>query len=247
MKTRVKSDNNGKLRHESKNSDKMSELADLTTTSYDAVFSRLMAAVGTNKAVDVANALGISQQSISGAKSKQKIPEGWLTSISDKFGVSVDWLRTGEGEMRRGGSKHVWTDVGLERIDNISIKDPSPLRGDETCLPYASKPATNNNDSLNSPNIADLVAKTIEVLQSRTVFQTALESNIEAFHQAIILDQKIDQVEERIMSKVSARFESLEAENKQIRAENEQTRTENRQLRQDLEHERAQSTVRDTG
>lgn len=239
MENRVKSNNNGKLRHESKNFDKMSELADLTTTSYDAVFSRLMAAVGTNKAVDVANALGISQQSISGAKAKQKIPEGWLTTISDKYRVSVDWLRTGEGEMKRT-RQYVWTDIGYEEVGKQGIIEPPPLTGNETCVPYTPRPDVGSHGETGSPNIADLVSKTIEVLQSKTVFQTALESNIEAFHQAIVLDKKIDQVEERIMAKVSARFESLEAENAQIR-------TENKQLRQDLEHERAQSAVRDTG
>jgi len=240
MNTRMKSGGNVSLKSGNPNSDNMSELGDFSATSYDAVFSRLMTAVGTSKAVDVANALGISQQSISGAKAKQKIPEGWLTAISDKYGVSVDWLRTGEGEMKRAASKFAWTEAGVERIDNMGVKDPGTLRGDETCTPYTPKPAASGHDSLNSPNIADLVAKTIEVLQSGTVFQTALESNIEAFHQAIVLDKKIDQVEERIMSKVSARFESLEEENKQIR-------TENAQLRQELEQSRAGSALSDTG
>lgn len=246
MNTRMKSGGNVSLKPGNPNSDNTSELGDFSATSYDAVFSRLMAAVGTSKAVDVANALGISQQSISGAKAKQKIPEGWLTAISDKYRVSVDWLRTGEGEMKRT-RQFVWTDIGLEEVGKQGIKDPGPLRGDETCIPYTSKPAASGHDSANSPNIADLVAKTIEVLQSGTVFQTALESNIEAFHQAIALDKKIDQVEERIMSKVSARFESLEEENRRVRAENEQVRTENTQLRQELEQSRSGSALSDTG
>jgi len=98
-----------------------------------------------------------------------------------------------------------------------------------------------------NPNIADLVAKTIEVLQSKTVFQTALESNIEAFHHAIVLERKIDQVEDRIMEKVSKRFDELEKTTQQLGEANADLRTENQQLRQELEQSRAQSAVRDTG
>jgi cell division protein FtsB len=240
----------------------ISEFKEQTPKSFDAIFSRLQEAIGSTKDSALAVALGITPQSVYGQKKKGQIPDSWYVKIAEGRGISIKWLKTGEGEKHVGGttaeelarmadssvaSKFAWTDVGLERIDNMGIKDPGPLRGDETCVPYTPKPAASGHDSLNSPNIADLVAKTIEVLQSGTVFQTALESNIEAFHQAIVLDKKIDQVEERIMSKVSARFESLEEENKQIRAENEQVRTENTQLRQELEQSRAGSALSDTG
>lgn len=75
------------------------------TTSFEAVFSRLLSAVGGTQA-DLARALQISQASVSDARTKQKIPPGWLMQIADSHGVSVDWLRTGEGEMRRGTTPH---------------------------------------------------------------------------------------------------------------------------------------------
>lgn len=145
----------------------------------------------------------------------------------------------------------------MKRIDRVEEESTPVITGTETCIPddiriaaaasQGKEPASYNDQEKQCANIADLVSKTIEVLQSGTVFQTALESNIEAFHHAIVLDKKIDQVEERIMSKVSARLDGLEAENKQIHAENKQLQDENQQLRQDLEHTRAQSTISDTG
>jgi hypothetical protein len=225
MDNQIKTTNNDKLRTNNESSEFGSQKANYSANCFDSVFSRLMAAVGTKKAVDVANALEISQQSISGAKAKQKIPEGWLTSISDKFGVSVDWLRTGEGEMMRG--------EGQGKLDEMAQQPGRMIR-------QGTSDASLIDPTTQKTNIADLVAKTIEVLQSKTVFQTALESNIEAFHHAIVLERKIDQVEDRIMSKVSARLDALEAENKEIRVENQQ-------LRHELEESRSQSAVRDTG
>ncbi len=84
------------------------------------------------------------------------------------------------------------------------------------------------------------MAKTIEVLQSNTVFETALKSNIEAFHRAIVLEKQIDQVEDRIMTKIGGRLDALESSNQQLQAENAQ-------LRHDLEESRAGSTLSDTG
>lgn len=145
----------------------------------------------------------------------------------------------------------------MKRIDRVEEDSIPVITGTETCIPddvrkaavasHGEEPALYDVQEKQGLNIADLVSKTIEVLQSGTVFQTALESNIEAFHHAIVLDKKIDQVEERIMSKVSVRLDALEVENKQIHAENKQLQDENQQLRHDLEESRSQSVVRDTG
>lgn len=118
---------------------------------------------------------------------------------------------------------------------------------DTAAMERQSSDAALIDPSNQNPNIADLVAKTIEVLQSKTVFQTALESNIEAFHHAIVLERKIDQVEDRIMEKVSKRFDELEKTTQQLGEANADLRTENQQLRQELEQSRAQSAIRDTG
>jgi len=72
------------------------------------------------------------------------------------------------------------------------------------------------------------------------VFETALKSNIEAFHRAIVLEKQIDQVEDRIMAKIGGRLDALESSNQQLQ-------TENAQLRHDLEESRAASAVQDTG
>ena len=246
MKNQTKPVSNDKLRTSNIGSEKSSELGDFSANCFDEVFSRIMDAVGTTKAVDVANALGISQQSISGAKSKAKIPEKWLSKISDKFGVSSDWLRTGDGEMKRSGAKFAWTSVGLERQDKPGIEDPGPLRGDETCASPTKAAAERSAQQVdaqgdriygNAPSrrdisIADMLAKTARVLESDTVYREALYSNIEAFHHGVTMDERLSKMDSKF-DQVTQRLDALEAENQR--------------LRQELEHSRAQSAIRDTG
>lgn len=193
--------------------------------SFDEIFGRLKLVFGVETDTDFARCMGFKQGSVSGAKQKKAIPPAWITEVALSKGVSADWLLTGEGAMMRG--------EGQGKLDEMAQQPGQMIR-------QGTSDASLIDPTTQKTNIADLVAKTIEVLQSKTVFQTALESNIEAFHHAIVLERKIDQVEDRIMSKVSARLDALEAENKEIRVENHQ-------LRHELEESRSQSTVRDTG
>lgn len=83
-------------------SDLSSELDFEASSHFDSVFSRLIEAIGGKRASDLAEALGISQASVSGAKRRGNIPDSWYPIIAEKYDVSMDWLRTGLGEMKRG-------------------------------------------------------------------------------------------------------------------------------------------------
>lgn len=245
-KSPANSSDKNKLRTPERSSEKSSELARYSTNQFDQVFERMIDAVGGKRAADLAGALGISQASVSGAKRRNNIPDSWYLIIADKYGVSSDWLRTGEGEMRRSAPKHAWTSVGLERQDKPGIEDPGPLQGDETCVPptkaAAEWPAQQadaqsdhkygNAPSRRDISIADMLAKTARVLESDTVYREALYSNIEAFHHGVTMDERLSKMDSKF-DQVTQRLDALEAENQR--------------LRQELEHSRAQSAIRDTG
>ncbi len=213
----------------------------LPESNFDESLRRLKVAFGVETDTDLARALDLQQGSISKAKQKRAIPPSWITTVALGQGVSADWLLTGEGEMRRDGMKF----AGITQTRDL-MQGKTQV-ADTAAMERQSSDAALIDPSNQNPNIADLVAKTIEVLQSKTVFQTALESNIEAFHHAIVLERKIDQVEDRIMEKVSKRFDELEKTTQQLGEANADLRTENQQLRQELEQSRAQSAIRDTG
>jgi hypothetical protein len=72
--------------------------------SFDEVLSRLKKSTESDSDTKLALNLGLSQGSISGAKQKRKIPPGWIVSVATTFGVSADWLLSGNGPMKRGVS-----------------------------------------------------------------------------------------------------------------------------------------------
>ncbi len=207
----------------------------------DGILSRLKMTFGVETDTDLAKALDLQQGSISKAKQKRAVPPSWITTVALSKGVSADWLLTGEGEMRRDGGTRF---ANVSQTRELMAGRAPETRRTQWSDAAPTEPATPHpsiyNDTSQQSGIADLVAKTIEVLQSNTVFETALKSNIEAFHRAIVLEKQIDQVEDRIMAKIGGRLDALESSNQQLQ-------TENAQLRHDLEESRAASAIRDTG
>jgi hypothetical protein len=72
-----------------------------TAKLFDEKMERILKAVGTRKDTDLARALGISPQSIAGARKRQLIPGAWVETVAELFNVSADWLLFGEGQMLR--------------------------------------------------------------------------------------------------------------------------------------------------
>lgn len=163
-----------------------------------------------------------------------RLPNGeTLIKLSKVLGCPAGWLLTGEGE-------------GGEQGEGVVVVKKGALPS-EAMMPPSTPQSSIYNDTSQQSGIADLVAKTIEVLQSNTVFETALKSNIEAFHRAIVLEKQIDQVEDRIMAKIGGRLDALESSNQQLQTENAQLHAENKAIRHELEESRAGSTLSDTG
>ncbi len=95
-------------------------------------------------------------------------------------------------------------------------------------------------------DMGEVLAQTIDILNSKTVFTVAIVSNIKAFHKAITTEKKIEDMQEQL-SQALASFSSFQAQLDKTNQIVSKLQSENEKLRQDLEHERAQSAVRDTG
>lgn len=167
--------------------------------------------------------IGIAQSTIQRYEQGSTPKGDHLIKLCSFFGVSADWLLFGEGEIHTVGDK--------------CRQEPPRQAGP---IYNGAEPGEESHATAPPKNIGDLVSKTIEVLQSQTVFETALTSNIEAFHHAISLEKKIDNVEDRIMNKISKRLDDLESDNKKLRREN-------KQLRDEIQRDRDQSVAEDTG
>lgn len=66
----------------------------------DAVFARLQQATGARNDSELARALGITPQSVNGARKRGIVPPVWIQSFAEKTGVSCDWLFFGRGPFR---------------------------------------------------------------------------------------------------------------------------------------------------
>lgn len=80
--------------------------------------------------------------------------------------------------------------------------------------------------------MTEMVTMTVEVLESETIYRTALASNIRAFHQAVRSERTLAKLEERVaameaklehVAQLEQRMEELERENQELRQrQNEQ-------------------------
>jgi len=85
----------------------------------------------------------------------------------------------------------------------------------------AAAPAQPEQPPAEDFKMTDMVTKTIEVLESDTIYRTALASNINAFHQAVRSERTLAQLEER-MAALETRMEELANENSQLKMRVEQ-------------------------
>lgn len=156
---------------------------------------RLRALRGDMTQADFANRAGINVNTLRNYERGDSIPNLEIAaSICRYFEVNSDWLVLGEGPMHRG--------------DNAT-----------TIAPTQSQPQAQPPDD--DFKMTDMVTMTVEVLESETIYRTALASNIRAFHQAVRSERTLARLEER-MEQLEKRMEELASENAYLKQRLEQ-------------------------
>lgn len=69
--------------------------------TFDNAYSRIRLATRTRTQTEVAKLLGIKQSSISDAKKKNTIPDGWLVTLYRACGLEPDWVLYGQEPVSR--------------------------------------------------------------------------------------------------------------------------------------------------
>lgn len=95
-------------------------------------------------------------------------------------------------------------------------------------------------------DFGEVMAQTIDILKSKTVYTTAIVSNIKAFHKAITTEQQIENMQGQL-NQALASFASFQDQLDKTNQVLASLRHENEQLRQELEQSRAGSALSDTG
>lgn len=125
------------------------------------------------------------------------IPGGEAISLLCKnIGIDPNWLLFGEGPMRRGET--------APAAPAAAPNEPPPAQPPEEDF-----------------KMVEMVTMTVEVLESETIYRTALASNIRAFHQAVRSERTLARLEER-MELLEKRVEELASENAYLKQRLEQ-------------------------
>jgi len=141
-----------------------------------------------------ANRLNINKNTLGFYERDERTPNAtFVADICKQECIVTDWLLYGEGPMRRGETAP-------------AAASPAP--------PQAPPPEEDFK-------MVDMVTKTVEVLESDTIYRTALASNINAFHQAVRSERTLARLEER-MELLEKRVEDLASENAYLKQRLEQ-------------------------
>jgi hypothetical protein len=135
----------------------------------DPIIKRILIAFNVNKLNDIAMLYKITQQNLNGY-----IDRGTLLKLVEaelyKRKINPDWVKTGQGNMTT-------SDVAVNHVAELQP-------------PYQHTQTVKISDPF--------IQKTAAILESPTIFSSALKSNIEAFHYAVACEEKLELANKRI-------------------------------------------------
>lgn len=149
---------------------------------------------------ELADELGVSRSSIANYESGiDPISRKFARKLEKKYGISARWLLSGEEK-----------DGAIDSTQEVAV-------------------VYSDQGGVDEIRISDMLQKTAEVLESKTIFRSALASNINAFYQAVKTEEPMRQLRDRMeamelslssqMKEVVRRLECLEEENGVLKKE----------------------------
>lgn len=129
--------------------------------------------------IGLAKELGVNKATIQNYEAGLLPKGGYLIKLSKILKCSIDWMLTGEIFGKEGIEK------GIYKVE----KNENDRGVAESVVEYEQ----------NNQRISDLITKTVNVLESDTIYRHALASNINAFHHAIEMNYKVEKVEARLL------------------------------------------------
>jgi transcriptional regulator with XRE-family HTH domain len=180
--------------------------------SLSLIGSRLKEIRGSLSQAVFARYLNVSQGTVGRYERDLRSPDAeYILLLKKHFNINPNWLVSGEG---------------LRLLPN-GLDDP--IYKDTISEPNHQSPGSENEIKIepdsngiptDQPPITELITKTIEILESKTVYSNALSANIQAFHKATTLEQKFHELQadtKAAINKMESRITVLEAENNKLR------------------------------
>ncbi|KAF5054186.1 helix-turn-helix protein [anaerobic digester metagenome] len=235
QKNSVYPDTCAQLRTSNVGSEKSSELGDFSANheSFGSRVSEARKSFGFTQK-DLAQKIGVTTNSIQNYE-KGQVPSGDIVvRLAKEFDCSTDWLLAGEG-------------AGLGQKKTAAWKLTREAASDTFAKTSGiGAPTVSLHNDHEEFDFAEVMAQTIDILKSKTVYTTAIVSNIKAFHKAITTEQQIENMQGQL-NQALASFASFQEQLDKTNQVLANLRAENQQLRQELEQSRAGSALSDTG
>jgi len=151
---------------------------------YEEIIGRLRNFLGLNDDAKVARALNMTPKALGSHRTRGSVPLKQLVPFCKEHEVSLDWLLTGEGPMHRGELAALRKSADSADPGVVTEFPPGGKRG------IPGEPAEDDRTG----RISGMLTKTAEILESQTIYRTALASNINTFHQALDTETKLEQL-----------------------------------------------------
>jgi len=138
-------------------------------------------------------------------KKANSVPLSEFVILANTYNLCIDWLVFGIGP--------IYKDAKSESIHQ-STESENTTRS--VTVHRQQKP----DDPSGQPPVTELITKTIEILESKTVYSSALSANIQAFHEATRAEQKFQELQantEKRFKEMESRITALETENNKLR------------------------------
>ncbi|MCK5097439.1 MAG: helix-turn-helix domain-containing protein [Desulfobacteraceae bacterium] len=174
--------------------------------NFEKVLGRAKIILKVEKDLDVAKAIGMNSSAFNNRKRADSIPYQEFMDLANKQNVHFDWLFLGTGSIYN---------------DTISDQeDQSPTSENNNITVITHKKAEPSYKEPPTPSISKLITKTIEILESKTIYSSALSANIQAFHEAAGTEQKLQKIQiamEERFKKMDDRITELAEENNTLK------------------------------
>jgi transcriptional regulator with XRE-family HTH domain len=155
--------------------------------------------------VQFSKLLGISQGSLSDIENNKTKPSSTpIDNLVHKTDINIYWLFTGEGSIYRQEKEKPPNDMDNdpEKVLKTSHTHGKPIvyeQQEHKQLEYI-KEADAEFKGRKDLKISDLVAKTIDILESESIYRSALASNINAFYYSIQTRNTLEAMKNRMVA-----------------------------------------------
>lgn len=150
----------------------------LSLSETEDIIGRLKEALDVKSDGQLAKYLGITRQNIGAARKRDDVPPGWIYRVAELSGYSMDWLRFGQGPLKRT----TYDMAAAEKTGKLSSQS-SPYRRQVSWKPHSADESRSDADTAGFGAAVEMLAKIFGSEDQLLI--GAINTDLRAFCEAI--------------------------------------------------------------